>query len=93
MPPHGPDTPQTHQLQFHDADAVSENVGGRAQQLGEGIQRVVLKWRASHLIGDIEDRKDIEYNARLTQRTIHQRCPTPGPWTGPWVIWYRAAQK
>lgn len=38
-----------HQFQLHDADAVPEDVGGRPQQLCEGVQSVVFKGRTSDL--------------------------------------------
>lgn len=42
-------TTATHQFQLHDAHTVSEDVGGRPQQLGESIQSVVFKGRAGNL--------------------------------------------
>lgn len=38
-----------HQFQLHDAHAVPEDVGGRPQQLCEGVQSVVFKGRTSDL--------------------------------------------
>lgn len=39
----------THQFQLHDAHTVPEDVGGRPQQLCEGVQSVVFKGRTSDL--------------------------------------------
>lgn len=63
----------THQFQLHDAHTVPEDVGGRPQQLCEGVQSVVFKGRTSNLDREQKmDRCNINSN-KLKKKSLNCR--------------------